>query len=195
MAPIAAIQDTPTMIRSSLTRHGLPGVPWYLILDAAQDAASPARARDSGLKTQSLYAGELGGRLDHVAPHLCTFDLMGAFANWLFDHWRGNHGILLQSKSSFEELRRHFRQFLLVKDEQGSKYRLRFYDPRVLRAFIPACSPEEATSFLGPVACYYAAGRFGITILAFAAGPRGAIARDLTALDAKSPSAQGGGSR
>jgi hypothetical protein len=162
-------------LRTALLRQAKPGGAWYAVLDAAQDAESPQRARDTGLRTQSLYAGELGARVDHVAPHLATFDPQGAFADWLFEHWSGNHGILLQSQADCPELRRHFRNFLLVRDQAGRRYRFRFYDPRILRAFLPACTPAEAKEFFGPVTSFYAADRFARSVMVFSMGTKGLL--------------------
>ena len=150
-----------------LVVRGVSATPWYAVIDAAQDETSPQRAAAAGLETQSLYEGEFGRRLDDVAPHLVSLSLKDEFAHWLFEHWGGNHGILIQSQASFTALRRHLRKFLLVKDENGKQYRFRFYDPRALRSFLPACSYAEAKAFFGPVACYYAADRTGQSVLAF----------------------------
>ena len=38
-----------------------------------------------------------------------------------------------------------------VADEDGQTFFFRFYDPRVLRAFLPTCSPSQLTDFFGPV--------------------------------------------
>lgn len=165
----------------TLAAHGVSATPWYAIIDAAQDKTSPQRAAEIGLQIQSLYEGSLGRRLGDVAPHLVSFSLKNGFAGWLFDNWGGNHGVLLQSKARFAEVRRHLRKFTLVKDEDGTKYRFRFYDPRVLRAFLPACSFAEAKEFFGPVARYYAADRSGAAVLAFGWGPRGLTVRELSA--------------
>ena len=48
-------------------------------------------------------------------------------------------------------MRRHLRRFLLVKNEAGARCRFRFYDQRVLRAFLPSCTPEETVHFFGPL--------------------------------------------
>ncbi len=162
-----------------LTASGVSATPWYAVIDAAQDSGSPARAAGSGLQTQSLYEGSLGQQLDDVAPHLVSLTLRDEFAGWLFDNWGGNHGILLQARAGFQEIRRHLRKFLMVKDEAGKKYRFRYYDPRVLRTFLPACSPAEARDFFGPVACYYAANRDGRSALAFSWRSRGVAMREI----------------
>jgi hypothetical protein len=38
-----------------------------------------------------------------------------------------------------------------VKTEDGKELYFRFYDPRVLRVFLPTCSPRETTGFFGPI--------------------------------------------
>ena len=164
---MAGTASQQTDLARTLTAHGVSGTPWFAVIDAAQDNTAPGKARASGLRTQSLYEGGLGRQLDDVAPHLVSLSPKDEFAGWLFDNWSGNHGVLLQSRARFDELRRHLRKFLLVKDEGGKKYRFRFYDPRVLRSFLPACSYAEAKEFFGPIACYYAADRSGRSVMAF----------------------------
>ena len=163
----------------TLTVAAVSVTPWYAVIDAARDATAPQRATEAGLEVQSLYEGPLGQELAGVAPHLMSFDLHNEFAEWLFDRWAGHHGILLQTKAPFEELRRHFRKFLLVKDEAEKKFRFRFYDPRVLRSFLPACSFDEAKEFFGPVQCYYAASRDGVAVLALGWGTKGLTMKEL----------------
>lgn len=51
-------------------------------------------------------------------------------------------------------LRRHFRRFLRVTDEQGQPLMFRYYDPRVLRVYLPTCTAEELALVFGPVSAY-----------------------------------------
>src|SRR5947209_7089547 len=46
---------------------------------------------------------------------------------------------------------KHFRHFLLVETEDGKLLYFRFYDPRVLRAFLPTCNSDESSEFFGPI--------------------------------------------
>lgn len=154
-------------LHDSLLADAERGAHWYALIDAAMDETAPRRAEECGLPARSLYTGPLGKLAAPAAPFLIDFSLDSSFADWLFEHWAGNHGILLQAGKSFDDLWKHFRRFLLVKDEAGKKYRFRFYDPRVLRAFLPSCSPEETEEFFGPVVCYYAPDRSGESLLAF----------------------------
>ena len=44
--------------------------------------------------------------------------------------------------------------FFVVNDDKGQEYFFRYYDPRVLRAFLSVCRAEEINAFFGPVVCY-----------------------------------------
>lgn len=132
------------------------GQPCFAVVDAAQDATFLFLPEEAAIRRQSLYAGELGAVLDDVAPHLVEFQPESPFAEWLAGRGAAHAGILLRSKASFEELWKHLRHFTLVSDDARKLYRFRFYDPRVLRAFLPACSQDEAKRFFGPIECFYA---------------------------------------
>jgi hypothetical protein len=38
----------------------------------------------------------------------------------------------------------------MVEDARGKEMYFRFYDPRVLRVFLPTCTAQEAQDFFGP---------------------------------------------
>jgi hypothetical protein len=42
----------------------------------------------------------------------------------------------------------------MVKTEEGEELYFRFYDPRVLRIFLPTCDREQLKDFFGPVDYY-----------------------------------------
>lgn len=45
----------------------------------------------------------------------------------------------------------HLREVFISRDENGQEYFFRFYDPRVLRSFLPTCQSEELREFFGPI--------------------------------------------
>ena len=55
------------------------------------------------------------------------------------------------SAAPFEEIRRHLRRFLRVKDERGRRLLFRYYDPIVLAAFLPTCTAAELAEVFGPI--------------------------------------------
>jgi len=155
-------------VRGALIRQSVLGGSFlYAVLDSAQGKSAVRQAVEFGCYTASLYAGRLGALLDDVAPHLVALELQSPLLEWWLERAGRNYGILLQSKASFDELRKHFRRFLMVKNEAGKKYRFRFYDPRILRAFLPVCTQAELEDFFGPVRCYYTPDRTGTSVLAF----------------------------
>ena len=68
--------------------------------------------------------------------------------------WGKNWGVYLASPEPLEGLRRHFRQFLMVKLPDQKQVYFRFYDPRVLRLFLPTCTAQEISLLFGPVKYY-----------------------------------------
>jgi hypothetical protein len=82
-------------------------------------------------------------------------DRFSHFADWVVEHGAGNSwGIVLQSDKEAEVIYRHLRKFLIVTTEEGKELYFRFYDPRVLRVFLPTCDTEQLLEFFGPVEAF-----------------------------------------
>lgn len=102
-----------------------------------------------------LYRGELEPDLAEVAPYLVQLEAGSPFTEWLLQNCWGKHwGIFATSAEDIETLRRHFRNFLMVRNPEGSQVYFRFYDPRVLRLFLPTCNAEDTESIFGPLFTY-----------------------------------------
>lgn len=124
----------------------------YLLLDAARMAGQISEAITRNPTNDSLYRGTRDEALSAVAPYLFRFTPGQTFANWyLRNGWGNSWGVLMKSGRSLEDLARHFRGFLLVKTETGQSLYFRFYDPRVLRVFLPTCDTAQLREFFGPV--------------------------------------------
>jgi hypothetical protein len=104
-----------------------------------------------------LYRGELEPDLAEVAPYLVKLRQESSFTEWILSEGWGNHwGIFAVSQIGLEALRRHFRHFLRVKDPAGKVLYFRFYDPRVLRVYLPTCKRTEIKTVYGPISRYIA---------------------------------------
>lgn len=124
----------------------------YILLDAARLEQRIDGAKELNENNQSLYKGRSEEDLSAVAPYLFTYETKTEFAKWFEEKcWGDACGVLVSSKFSFEEVYKHFRKFLLVKTEDGEELYFRFYDPRVLRIFLPTCDKEQITEFFGPI--------------------------------------------
>ena len=99
-----------------------------------------------------LYRGELEPDMAEVAPYLVQLEAASPFLEWLLrEGWGKSWGVFVQTAVPPDDLRRHFRRFLIVHDPEGEPMYFRYYDPRVLRIFLTTCNAEELQSIFGPV--------------------------------------------
>jgi hypothetical protein len=124
----------------------------YTILDAARDEQICPAILNSDSEYICLYRGDQAIDLADVAPYLVKLERGDSFTNWLLRHgWGKSWGIFLASDAPFNELRQHFRTFLMVYDDKGKPLYFRYYDPRVLRVYLPTCNESELEAVFGPV--------------------------------------------
>lgn len=125
---------------------------YSVILDAARlehEMEAAHRLNPEGL---SLYKGQPEEELSEVAPYLFSCYGNSTFLNWVLDNgWSKSWGIFILSDKELNELHRHFRRFLMVKTEDGRQLYFRYYDPRVLRIFLPTCDAVQLREFFGPI--------------------------------------------
>jgi hypothetical protein len=149
--------------------------PLFALLDAARDARVLEFVRGSGEEYRSLYEGSRGEELADWAPYLVRLPagsgLLEALAR---EGWGKSWGLYLTSRSTLAEVRKHFRHFLMARLADGRDAYFRFYDPRVLRVYLPSCDPTEAAQFFGPVRCYLMEAKGPETLLRFVENGRGA---------------------
>lgn len=127
----------------------------YAILDTARDEVIYAKMVVSDIESVCLYEGEEARQLEDVAPYLIRLHREDVFTEWLFNKgWGNSWGIFLKSSASMEELVRHFRKLLVVQDEEGTVMNFRYYDPRVLRVYLPTCNEGELGYVFGAVERY-----------------------------------------
>jgi hypothetical protein len=99
-----------------------------------------------------LYQGGAAAELAAVAPYLLCLGTSDRVFDWIWEEGRGeNWGIFLWSLVSPQALREHFRRLTMAKTGDGQRLLFRFYDPRVLRLFLPTCDPRQAMELYGPV--------------------------------------------
>ncbi|MCB1035638.1 MAG: DUF4123 domain-containing protein [Acidobacteria bacterium] len=124
----------------------------YALLDGARDPRIVPMLRRSGLFHRCLYAGKLPEDFLLASPHLVLLSATAPFTRELLEQgWGRSWGIFLRSVAGLDALQTHFRKFLQVQDEEGRSFFFRFFDPRVLSAFLPTCTPHQLEEFFGPV--------------------------------------------
>jgi hypothetical protein len=151
-----------------------PG-PLYAVLDAARDFWIPVHLEEHAPDRVSLYSGDAAVELANVAPYLVRIDPDSTLLPVVIDEgWGESWGVFLTSPAPIAEVRSHLRKFLMVELEDGGEGRpeeayFRWYDPRVLRVFLPTCTPAEAAEFFGPVGAFLCEAKGGDALLRFAA--------------------------
>jgi len=121
-----------------------------------------------------LYGEDIPEALAKVSPYLVRLQPEANFTAWLISEgWGNSWGIFLESSASLETLRKHFREFLKVDDEEGKELFFRYYDPRVLRAYLPTCDESEAQTFFGPVRSFLLENEDASEVLKYSYGSAG----------------------
>ena len=148
---------TPEVVRSKLWREAADRH-LYVILDGAQNEnLLDVIDATEGLRYECLFTGKLEPDMAEVAPYLIELTEDGAFTKWLFEQgWAQNWGIFVTSPDELGDVWRHLRQHTRVFDAKRQRLYFRFYDPRVLTAFLPTCDERQLREFFGLVDMFFA---------------------------------------
>jgi hypothetical protein len=142
----------------------------YALLDGARDEAIAPAIGQSNLRFECLYAGSLSRALQSAAPYLVHLAPdSGFFSRMVHAGWGHSWGIFAMARPevTFKALRKHFRTLLRVQDEHQNILLFRFYDPRVLRVYMPTCEPAEIVQMLGPTLALACESSNGAALLEF----------------------------
>jgi len=130
--------------------------PLYGVVDGARAlmlAYEASAFHEYGIRP--LFDGVLADQLGDVAPYLVPIQPHSGYLERWAGRWGDNAGILLVTRAEPDPLWDHLRSLFLAEDEEGQEFFFRFYDPRVLRAYLPTCTAAETEEFFGPIRCIY----------------------------------------
>jgi hypothetical protein len=117
---------------------------------------------EPSLEVECLLRGTLEPDMKQVAPYLVKLEPESEFAQWVVGTGWGNHwGSFATSRQGFRKLRNHLRALTLIHRRDGTPLYFRYYDPRVLRVFLPTCSPMQLKQMFGPVDAFLAENEAG----------------------------------
>jgi hypothetical protein len=124
----------------------------FVLLDGASAPGLVKQLYEHEPEYCCLYRGELEPDMAVVAPYLARLEPGTAFAELILkEGWGAHWGSLFLTGAELRTLRDHFRQFHSVELPDQRTVLFRYYDPRVLRSFLPVCNAEELKAFFGPV--------------------------------------------
>jgi hypothetical protein len=131
----------------------------FAILDATAFDNLLIAIGKSGLEFESLFSGEDALVLSGEAPYIVALDGTKPKAvRDLFQAAKHPHaGFVIETDATIDDLRRHYASWLNVTIDEGTQMALfRFYDTRILLAFLGTLQATEAAAFWGPSERFYA---------------------------------------
>lgn len=124
----------------------------FWVFDSASDPSALTEFQQQANEHLCLFRGHEEDYLKNVAPFLFDFDWKSKFTTRLISkNWGMSNTVGINSNDGFSYIFKHLRKFLMVKTEDGQQLYFRFYDPRVLRIFLPTCDASQLKEFFGPV--------------------------------------------
>lgn len=143
--------------------------PLYAVIDTARNRRVFSLLEDADCEYRPLYPPGFSLAMDHRGPHLIALHPNSSFLDRLIEAgWGNSWGIYLAAPGGLAAVRRHLRRLLFVQLQGGERALFRFYDPRVLRVFLPSCSKEELCQLFGPLTAAYLESRDGREVLCYA---------------------------
>jgi len=135
---------------------------WAMLDGASVPGLLDRLDSDPSLESACLFRGALEPDMAEVAPYLVKLDLDSEFTEWVVGTgWAQHWGSFVTSRQGFRRLRNHLRALTLVYRRDGTPLYFRYYDPRVLRVFLPTCTPAQLKQMFGPVNAFVAENEAG----------------------------------
>lgn len=126
--------------------------PFYMLLDASRDPSIFPLMQNSFDDYRCLFLGKLSKAMQEVSPYLVRLTHESPTTDHIISKaWGKPWAIFMTSKLDLDSLRRHFRKFLMVKTSQHKTLFFRFFDPRIMRSFLPVCNDKEVKQILDPI--------------------------------------------
>lgn len=130
--------------------------PLYAVLDTARDRDILPLLEKCGSEYRLLYGNRLASTMDGLGPHLTSLPKRTPILTQLLEKgWGNSWGIFLTSHADLPAVRRHLRRLLAARLPNGKYALFRFYDPRVLRDYLPRRDAAENAKFFGPITAIF----------------------------------------
>jgi hypothetical protein len=117
----------------------------FAVLDAARSERVRFLLAEAVDEYRSLYDGIEAYTMAEVAPYVVRLQKDSHLLGRLVEEgWGQSWGVYFTSSAAFRDVRAHLQQLLFVKTKEDDRLlQFRFYDPRVLRIFLPTCTVRQ----------------------------------------------------
>ncbi|MFO7613392.1 MAG: DUF4123 domain-containing protein [Bacteroidales bacterium] len=133
------------------------GCQLFGIIDSARNEDVFRHLITGNVRYKSLFEGTMDEQSYGVSGFLVECKKESLLFQWMTTEvWGESCCIFFTSKSDFDNLFKHFQQFNRVYLEDDQVVLFRYYDPRVLRVYLPTCSRREIDLFFGEVLSFFA---------------------------------------
>lgn len=149
----------------------------FAVVDCARNPRIHTAVTNSRAESACLYNGILSSDLARVSPHIVRLERGSSFVREFYTGgWNDAWGIVLRTTADLISVRRHLRTLAYVRDASGLKLLFRYYDPRVLRAFLPTCDETQLDQLFGPISAFVLDGTHGAPPQVVSRRPGGGLA-------------------
>ena len=154
--------------------------PLYAIVDASREPSIFQLLQGSTEPKRSFFQGPSAKRFNEFAPYLVQLTGKDTLLiSLIYGGWGNAWGVYFTSKASFDQIYEHLRRYLLLADPSGNSNFFRFFDPRVLRKFLPRSKPDKLGDFFGPVEAWLAEGEDAGVAVKYASGDEGLEVKEI----------------
>lgn len=144
-------------------------LPLFAVLDPARDPRIYPAIQAYAPDAQCLFRGPLDPQLVQVSPHVMPVVPGNPLAKWWRSEGRGQAwGILVEADAELDDVRHHLRTLTRVTLPGRQTALFRFWDPRVLRAWLPHCDGPQLVRAFGFLARWHAEAEDGASTLTYA---------------------------
>lgn len=126
----------------------------YAIFDGARDKRISEKVKQGELKYSCLYEGRLSYKMSQAAPYMVRLEKNHPETyQWIEQAWGNSWGIYMVTypPATLLSVRHNCRKVAVVRGPDGKPLVFRYYDPRVLRTYLPTCDDVEADKIFGPI--------------------------------------------
>ena len=133
------------------------GCQLYGIIDSARNEDVFRHLITGNVRYKSLFEGTMDEQSYGVSGFLVECKKESLLFQWMTtEAWGESCCIFFTSKAGYDDLFKHFRKFNRVYLENDRVVLFRYYDPRVLRVYLPTCNRGEVDLFFGEVLSFFA---------------------------------------